>query len=353
MAKAVKKKGLLREKYGAQIDKAVAAHGNDETEFGANMAELPEGIENGVARLTKCYFAQYKSGDNEGEVYFRAEGTVLMPANAPDGTPILGLSTSIMEPIHETPSRKRETVEDHIAWVLNEMRKLGFETDDNTDPEEAAEFLQEAGPTFRFRTWKGEATDQYPNPRTNHQWQGAVEIEDAEDVAATAVTEKASTPSRKAPVPPVTTEESEVEPEEESEAVEAAEEEPSSEETEFASMSLAEVAQLADGGDDEAGVWLEGQANEKGVDSESVETWAEVAELLDSSEDVSKASSDDEPVADWEPQKGETYFYKPPRARKAVEVEVTAVFPGKQTVNLKGDSKTFRGVSWESLMDEA
>ena len=44
-------------------------------------------------------------------------------------------------------------------------------------------------------------------------------------------------------------------------------------------------------------------------------------------------------------------MFRPKGARKDVEVEVTAVFAGKQTCNLKrlDDGKVYKGIPWDRL----
>ncbi len=66
----VKGTSKLAAKYGAKLDQAVKAHAQDETDYG--FIRLPPGIVNGIAQLTKCYFDEYKTGKNKGEMYFRA-----------------------------------------------------------------------------------------------------------------------------------------------------------------------------------------------------------------------------------------------------------------------------------------
>lgn len=161
MPKQTAKTGGLAAKYADKGRKAVAEHRTDETKYSTG-GNLPSGIEDGLAQLTKCYFAQYEQGDGlKGEYYFRAEGTILEPKTFTDAKGnthrLQGKMTSIMEPLCDTPTRSRPTTADHVAWVLNEMRKLGLPTKDLTfdDLETAAAQLQEAAPLFSFRTWDG------------------------------------------------------------------------------------------------------------------------------------------------------------------------------------------------------
>ena len=144
---------------------------------------LPDGIEAGIAELASLYIGEYKSGPFQGEPYFRAAGIVKQP-KIHNGIPIEGLQTSIMEPLCDTPQSqgKRKTFSDHLDYALNELRKLGVETAklDTSDLDSVISELLENPPHFRFRTWKGQATAQFPNPRTNEVWMGAVDYEDEE-----------------------------------------------------------------------------------------------------------------------------------------------------------------------------
>ena len=157
MAKQTLKSGLVG-KLGAKLSKAVEAHKGDETKFSGGGGDLPGGIENGIAQLVLCKFGVYEKGEFEGEYYWMAQGVVVSPKKHA-GIVIEGLRTSIgPEAICDTPNKARKTTEEHVAWVLNEMRKLGVDTSElsGDDLESTAEALQELGPHFRFRTWQGQ-----------------------------------------------------------------------------------------------------------------------------------------------------------------------------------------------------
>jgi hypothetical protein len=175
MAKQVTKSGLAG-KLGAKLKQAVDKHKKDETKISGG-GDLPAGII-GIAQLVDCRFGQYKEGANKGEYFFYAAGVVRTPAMF-EGMPIKGMRTQIgPEPMCDTPTKSRKTLEDHTAWVLNEMRKLGAETAsvDGDELEGLAAALKEAKPTFKFRTWKGQKTKQYPDPRVQHSWEGAADF---------------------------------------------------------------------------------------------------------------------------------------------------------------------------------
>ena len=256
MAKQTMKSGLVS-KLGAKLSKAVETHKGDETKFSGG-AELPAGIENGIAKLVLCKFGTYEKGDNKGEFYFMAQGVIVAPSKH-EGIPIVGLRTQLgPEAICETPKASRKTVDEHVAWVLNEMRKLGVDTSElgADDLESTAEALQSSDVHFRFRTWQGEATKEYPNPRVNHQWGGAVDYAPDEDSDSDDVVDDT---------------------EEASDEVEEVEEE-SSEETDFDALGEA-----ADGDDEEAQATLTSLAEAAGLDptdAESYPDWATLAATL-------------------------------------------------------------------------
>lgn len=184
MAAQTAKSGLAS-KLGNAGKQAFEKNKNNEVEMGKG-GDAPSGIESGIAQLTDCKFGIYKDGvDNAGEYFFYAAGVVVSPKaiRTKEGDTILveGLRTSIIEPMCATPNSlgKKKTVDDHIAWVINELKKLGADLSNVSldNLESVASGIKEASPTFRFRTWSGEASDEYPVPRTNHQWNGATDFE--------------------------------------------------------------------------------------------------------------------------------------------------------------------------------
>jgi hypothetical protein len=174
-------------RYGSKAVEAFNKHKGDETEYG-NFGDLPPGIDGGIAQLVDCRVLEIKEGkQNAGELMFFARGIVVEPEQVED--PRTGLvvrvknrNTTFSEPLFHTAGRARETFEDHMAYVLNQLRKLGLSTEDITATDE--EFnsqlatLKESAPFFRFRTWQGPKSDQYPNPRVNHTWEGTQGLED-------------------------------------------------------------------------------------------------------------------------------------------------------------------------------
>lgn len=325
-------------KMAAKGRKAMQRHRSDDTQYDTG-GSLPAGIENGVARLALLKFDVFGRGDNKGQPYFMAQGIVVHPKSC-EGAPIEGLRTSIgPEPLCETPQRSRESFDEHFAWVLNELRKLGLDTEslDFGDLPEACEALLESGVHFRFRTWKGSATERFPNPRVQHVWNGAVDYDPETDEYAGV----------------------EDDTEEEEEEAEEAEETEEAEEAETVlPYSDAELADAADAGDEDAAERIAEIAKNAGVDSEGYETWVDVLKAVQnaSEEEEEKEEEKEEEEKEKEeelsaPEVGDVWLYKPPRRKKALEVEVTVVNVKKETVNAKSldDGKLYREVPFAEL----
>ena len=334
MAK-VTKKSSLASKLGKEGVAAIKKFRDAPPEFDTG-GSLPAGIENGVARLNKCYFSTYDKGDNAGEYYFRASGIVLSP-KIHQGVKIEGRHTSIMEPVCDTPNRSRQGVGEHIAWVLNEMKKLGADTADADvdDLEVIATALEGEAPAFTFRTWQGSPTEEYPNPRVNEVWNGVTEYgeDEEEDVDDDTKEDEDDT-------------EKEEEDSEEEDSKEEDPEEDSEEDSEEEDLdALAEAADEDEDGEEAAR--LTEICEEAGIDPADYETWEEVVRVLrdDSEEDDPE---EDDPV----PTKEDVCQYKPPRAKKNVDCEVRTVSATKKTVTLKNldDGKMYKDVPWVELV---
>lgn len=339
MAKQMVKSGLAG-RLGDKGAKAVASHKDDETKLPGG-GRLPAGIEQGIARLVDCRFSQYKEGKQKGEYFFLAAGVVVSPSSFTDKDgnvyAIEGERTQIMEPVCETPDKTRKIVDEHISWILNEMRKLGADTSGLTieNLEATAASIKEAAPHFKFRTWKGEkqTTGQYAGkePLTQEQWRGATDFDGGvvDDVAETQGDGNG--------------------PSETGETTLA-----SGEADDLDALGAAADVSPADEAAEAAQVRLHELATEAGVNPDEYATWAELAEVLKSGATV------EEPTEPAEPKAAECYFYRPidPKTKKpvkkAIECEVTAVFTGKKVVNLKNldDNKTlYKSVPFDQLVD--
>jgi hypothetical protein len=312
---AQKTKSVLA-KYGDRVRKAVTPHKDDETKIGAG-GDLPPGIDGGVAQLVDIKFGLFQKGDNEGEAYFMAQGVVVSPDD------YKGMRTKIgPEAMCDTPSKTRKTTDDHVSWVMNEMRKLGLKTAeyDDGDLEEMAAILKEAKPYFRFRTWRPDPTPEFPSPRTFEDWRGVCEWQD----------DGSDPVEDKSP------------------------EAPEEQETETATASweaddLEAMGEAASAGDTDAMAELSRRAKAAGLNPDDIETWEETAELVGKAEasNGEEAETDDAPL----PEKGEVYNYQPPKSKKTVEVEIVAVNAEKRTVSAKSldDGTVYKGVSFDEL----
>lgn len=322
-------------KYGKKIGDAVKTHANDEIDYG--FQRLPAGITNGVAKLTKAYFAEYKNGTNKGEFYFRAEGVVVEPESVMvNGTPmaVQGLTTSIMEPVCTTTTQanKVTTQDEHIASVMNEMKKLGgqFQGGGAEELEAMAAALAEAGPYFRFST-----SPRAPRPGSNdppgvwENWYGIKGLENYEPPQAGGAVRDNTGGGRAASI--------------NGKHATAAEPEPADEYREDGDIdSLAERA-AAD--DKEAQVQLKEHAVNAGWDADEVDnadSWDDVLNMVKNPKEGGGEEAE-------EPQEeqikvGDVYKYRPAvkgpggketKAKKAVEAKVTAINAKAGTVDLK------------------
>lgn len=317
MAKTTSKSAFF-EKYQKELEKGHEQHKNDETDYGGG-GDLPQGINNGIAQLVECKFDTYKSGKYEGEYYFLAAGVVQRPVSVKGFGKVAGLRTQIMEPMCETPGKKRSTIPDHTGWLLNFFRQFGVDTSKGIHPkqyEAIAAGLRKNRPFFRFRTWvgqkqeleekdgfffvgdkkyKSEAAAKKANPYlgmdplVNHTWRGKCEEpEDDEDTPASA----------DAPGLEVDGDVDVEEPdgEEEVEGAEEVDEEEEYDETGLPDEPL-ELAELADAGDDNAGAKLQRLALEAGIDISdinSTESWSEVVTLIEDSGEGAESEDEEE-----------------------------------------------------------
>lgn len=379
---ARKTKSTLARKLGTEFKKAFKEHKDDETVISTG-GNLPKDIENGIAQLTEIKFDTYSSGDMEGEYYFLAAGRVVSPESAPNGQRILGLRTQIMRPLCETAGEYGKTVDEQVEWVLNQLRILGLDTSEITENEleEAAEALVEEAPCFAFRTWASDPTDQYPNPRVNHQWLQTVDFdvedmeddveeedeeeEDEDDIDVEALAKKADKGNKTAQKELTEwalgqgLDEDDIENADSWEDVltllepdEDEEEEEIDDEDEEESLG-----QRADDGDSEALQELTEYAENAGLDPDDYETWLELEEALDEEdeeedqEEDEELEDDEEEEEDEEPEKGQFVTYKPPRSRKYIDCEVTAVQTSRRTCNLRevSSKKLHKAVPFEKV----
>jgi hypothetical protein len=358
--------------FAGRINEAHESHKDDDTKVGAG-GDLPPGIEHGIARLVDARIGVFQKGDNEGEPFFMAAGTVLEPDSVEVTDPktkksriipIKGLRTQVGPiPICDTKTQagKETSLADHWDRILNHLRLLGIDTKE-TEPDEIVsepsegvyetgsilEALQEAAPAFRFRTWQGKPSKEWPDPRINHEWRGACEYDgEATDEVQDDTEAPWESDEKK----------DEAEPEPEPEVAE--EVESAAQDVDFLALG-----KLADGGKpkakaEEAARTLTGHAKVLGVDGyEDMETWAEVAEAIvaheeaeGEGEEVEEEEYSEEEPEEWAPEAGEQCFFKPPRAKKAVQCEVVKVSAKLEKADVKRSdtNKITKGVPFAKL----
>lgn len=352
-------KSGLAGKLGAKGRESFDQHKSDDTTFG--IGGLPGGIVSGIAQVVDCKFDVYKQGDNEGEYFFYAAAVVVSPnsVKTKDGeVRVKGQRTSIMEPMCDTVSKSgkgRQSVDEHLQWVLNEMRKLGVETSELgfDDLESTAAAIKESGVYTKFSTRQSAATVEYPDPKVWEEWKGVITdyIPSEEDAVEDETQEESPKPTKPV-VKPQT--KAVTKPATKPTAKKAPEPEPEEAEDDIP-FDLDQLGEAADGGDTAAQATLAGQAKLFNIDSDSADNWTAVAEALKEAGSPAgeEAASDEE--TEWVPEKGQVYLYKPAGAKKPVECEVLAVFPDKNSLNLKNldDGKTqYKGVKWGDLIQE-
>jgi hypothetical protein len=306
---AKKTSGFLSKMSTAK--EAFEKHKGDEVKYDTG-GELPAGVE-GVAQLVECKFSQYEKGDKKGEYFFYAAGVVVEPKEH-DGLKIQGRRTSIMEPLCETPTRSRKSVDDHLQWILNQLKLLGAPVAEISfeDLEPTVVMLKEAKPYFKFRTWKGtkqKPTD--PEPMVNHVWNGIVEYEHEEsaDDGVEDNTEEVAEPKKE--------NKKEASKKEETKTVETVTDE-----------EWNELATLADEMDEEAQTNIEAKAKGLGIDVDNYDSWGSVVEAI--KEKLAVSDSEDDSGTEAEIEVGDLCHYKPislktKKPGKAVACEVVSV----------------------------
>ena len=323
------------QKFGQKIAKSHEKHKKDTTTLG-NTGDLPSNME-GTAKLVDMGLRKIKEGKkNAGQYMFYAAGVVLSPEvfTKPDGVKVKvqGRRTSITTPLFDTPDRTtRKSLDDHYAWMLNQLRLLGVETADvdSENMEDVFKALVKEGVTFGFRTWGG-PTKEYPNGQVNHDWTGLVEVEDAGDGDA------------------VDDDTADGEEEGDEDAEEDGEEEGEEEGD----------AEEGEGDGDE-----EGEAGEDEREEEEEEEGEEEEEpKKPAGKKPAPAPAAKKPAAPDVPEQGEILYFAPldPKTKKPgkkkVEVEVKKVYPKEKCADIvlvDNPSKGFKKIAFARLSDKA
>lgn len=301
----------LKKKGAAQAHKK---HKNDETIINQGM-DLPAGIENGVAKLVEAGVFDYKKeAKYSGEIYVRIAGVVRRPVEY-DSVKCKGRRVSVMIGLHDTPSK---TFDDQWGVLLNDLRKLGVDTSSMSydDLEETLADLEAEAPYFRFRTWKGTPTKQYPNPRTNTELgKRDDDFEDDEDP------------------------DSEVE--DDGEVVDDENSQPEEEGSEESEVSAGDTGTAPYDGEDFSVV-----VDSVDGDTLTVHNAEDEKDVWDVSvSDFTPDSGEEEEEDAGPPEEGELRVYD------GVEVVVDKVYPRKKTADVTAteDDEEYKSVPWDEL----
>lgn len=361
-------KSPLSGKLGAALKRNKGVPAKDTT-----FSRLPGGISNGVAKFTTVHRGEYKSGPQSGKPFVQLRGVVVSPKSALDTqeiwnkdtkkpeiisqntVQILGSQTSIMFALCDTGKDDyARTEEENTDLLINQIKLLAgdncFEENGIESEEDFWGFLEaltKAGIYFKFTTSSSKVSEEYPTQKVYENWGKAVDFEQAEE------------PDVEEDVKEDVEEEEEEVTEPEAEAVEE-EGETEEDEIPFDENDLDALAEAADNDQNaEAAGKLEEFAEDAGIPKikvQNAESWASVVEMIREKEGGGEAESPAEEEAEWEPTVGEVWFYKPKGKKKFTQHEVTAIFPGKKTCNLKdltNPKNILRGCKWEDLKTTA
>ena len=381
---------MAKKKAASNLDNLIGKRAGDETKLGRQFIDLPGGITDGVAQLIDGHLGVYKTGDNQGEKFLYLAGSIHEPeqvtavkqvfaeskvqVSSPTVVNLVGQRTSNTWPLC---ARGKNSEEENVSIALNELRKVGVQTEGLSsleDLEALLETVKEVGPFFKFSTSASTPTADWPNERVWENWNEP--ITDYEPSENDDMVDNTGG----------------VEPPEEPVAVEP--------------VDLAALGEAADADDEEAANTLSDLAKEAGIDPDDVATWAEVGAMLEGNagdtpvdekgEVLDEAATlvelgtqadeegeeseaaltltaragacglDPDAYATWGelasaiegnvgdetvPEVTEVWKYKPPRAKAAKELVVISVDPGAKTVTLSDEStgKEYTDVPWSKL----
>lgn len=325
----------------------------------AGIVNLPAGIKNGIAQLVGITFGQYGPDKKyKNQPYVQFSSVVVIP-DSHGATPVKGLRASLNIPLCDTPDKKNQegnpkTLKENYDDFLNELRKLGLDTDKLEtvdDAENAAAALVKAAPYTRFSTrgWTPPATTESPNPEEMVfvSYNGAVDY--SSNGQAPAVTD--NTP--------------------EAPAEEPAEAAPESDEVDLDALAETASGPTEDPATVPAQAKLQDIATAAGVDEEefsNAKTWPDAVELIRAAQGNNEGGDDTPADEPWTPKlkvvKGdeEAVVYYPvdlktkKKVSKGVDCIITAVDAKTKTCTLKSmkDGKTsYAKVAWSELTKES
>lgn len=369
------KKSILGSQYGQAADLA-AEIARDTSLPSAGFQDPPPGIKNGIAQLDEVKIDTYKSGENEGKAYFQATATILEPLShvytpssqgKATGDPVevhtAGMPTRIQIPIYDITPKTGKNMGKVTPWqegakkAAQFMRALGADTSKLRqvgDIESIAEALTRVArnpdtPIYlRFSTSVRQAQKIGDADGVWQNWHGTAGLEDY-------------TPPEGSEVGTVDNSASVSNDDQQGEALASGASSGGGDDLSEAGLGeLLEAAKGEEGTETPAQDELLRRAAEAtGKTDEEInstaESWEDVVAMIQASSEAGEAGAAETP-----PMKGDHFNYKPMekklgkmvKAKKDIEVLVTAVNEGKRTVDLKNtvDGKTvYKAVSWDDL----
>lgn len=345
---AKERKNVDLSKYGAEAEKALAQHAKDPVQYG--IINLPPGINNGIAKLEECYFAEYEKdsqamGTKKGDVYIRMSAVIVEPEYVGQ-VKVAGLRTSVNMPYCPTKSK---TLAENVAKIQNELKKIVPDADVSTSAKvkAVAAALEKAGPYILFST---SVRPGQVNPQTGEKspdgvwenWHGTRGLENY-------------TPGK--PGGGMT---------DSTDAVSAEAEAAADAEAAAATNDVSELLAAAEGGNSDAQDKLKEIAKGRGwgdAELDDALNWSDVAAMAGRDKEADGprlAETPDEgsrSAPSYEPKEGDTVNYAPPGKKagtklKPVECKVVKVGSKNKTVSLVSarDAKVkFDGVKWDDV----
>lgn len=352
---------------------------------------LPKGINNGVAQLNSICFIKVPPKQKGQKEYYRFEvrGITKEPKTF-DNQPIAGKPVIIRVDFIETKDGregnrkwKGKTIADRAKQMQDILKLLKGEnlndTDDYDDVDGLLEELLENKPHFSYRTWAMEATKANPNPRVNIDITGLVsdyedsddddedvEVEEDDDDSSDSSDDDDSDDDSDDSDSDDDSDDSDDSDDDDSDSSDDSDDsdEDSDDEEAEEEIDFLALGKSADKNNKKAKAQLTELAGEADLDTEDYKTWTLLAKALkkkaeeessdddddaddsDDSDDDSDDSEEDSP-----PSKGDSMKYKPPKARKAIDVEVIKVNVKKEVADVKAldSDKKYTAVPFSEL----
>lgn len=292
---------MAKRKKSSLLGKHLKAHNKDETNYGMEFIDLPAGITGGIAKLVDAKVGVYKTGDNEGEQFLYLGGVVVEPKVVTATEKVFQDGKVVVLSVREVDIAGQRTSK--MVPLCETSKQDGTVVTQDENVSTALNELRKLG---------GEGCTE--NVNTDEQL-----LEFLEDLKGQGVYFKFSTSARdpSAAYP-----------------------------TQRVWENWLGAKDLEDYEPEE-----DEDIDDDTEDPDDDKPEEDDPEPDDDDEDDEEDPEDDDDDDDWAPEKGESYNFKPPKARKFVEVKVTAVFSSKETCNVMNvaTEKIYKGVSWDKL----